>query len=320
MHHIFVTFSPWIHINISWNCLSKWLFLLSLFTFWPPSELSVHFQHIMLDMQDIWSVCGQKKRSKTCQMNSKRLSSVSYHDVKLKQFIKALKQQKRTGFNAGFWLPAILLYLWVENKPLWCWVSIKFIGYRNLLRPEKTAEISFGYMNGWGLISLLQSDLNVLFSPTSNVCERSQSLHQQDMENWLIPFPACFYSASSLWEYGCAKWSTSHSCDAFQSREWNNRGIPKSSMNWDRISAKFFLYPSVKQHTITPTLDPQKTQRVEEKQPPRLRGRPSQETKEKTGSMRKWRTHKILVLFFWLMTELLIYICNEVSMISMIIL
>lgn len=31
-------------------------------------------------------------------------------------------------------------------------------------------------------------------------------------------------------------------------------------MNWERISAEFFLYSSIKQHTITPTLDPQKTQ------------------------------------------------------------
>lgn len=31
-------------------------------------------------------------------------------------------------------------------------------------------------------------------------------------------------------------------------------------MNWDRISAKFSLYSPIKQHTITLTLDPQKTQ------------------------------------------------------------
>lgn len=95
--HIFVAFPPWIHINISWNkkCPSKWLLLASLFTFWPPPELSVHFQHIMLHMQDIWSLHRQKKRSKTREMNSKRLSSVSYHDVKLKQFIKSLGTTKK---------------------------------------------------------------------------------------------------------------------------------------------------------------------------------------------------------------------------------
>lgn len=64
------------------------------------------------------------------------------------------------------------------------------------------------------------------------------------------------------------------------------------------------------------TLKRHKTQRVEEKQAPLLRGCPSQETKEETGSMKKWRMHKILVVFFWLMTELLIYICNEVSLIT----
>lgn len=64
------------------------------------------------------------------------------------------------------------------------------------------------------------------------------------------------------------------------------------------------------------TLKRHKTQRVEEKQPPWLRGRPGQETKEKTGSMKKWTTHKILVLFIWLMTKFLIYICNEVRMIT----
>lgn len=43
------------------------------------------------------------------------------------------------------------------------------------------------------------------------------------------------------------------------------------------------------------TLKRHKTQRVGEKQPPWLRGR--QETKEKTGSMKKWRTQKYFCSF-----------------------
>lgn len=61
-------------------------------------------------------------------------------------------------------------------------------------------------------------------------------------------------------------------------------------MNWDRISSNFFLCSSVKQHAITLTLDPQRgrKERVEQKQqPPAPRERPSQEAKEKTGSVKE---------------------------------
>lgn len=188
--------------------------------------------------------------------------------------------------------------LWVENKPLWCWVSIKFIGYRNLLRPEKTAEISFGSMNGCGLISFLQSDLNVLFS----MCVREVKV--------------CI---NRIWKTGA-----SHSQHVFiQPVHYENPGVQNEAPTTlvtpfnaeNEITAKeshnpqwtetgfqpnsSSLPPSNNTQSHQPlTLKRHETQRVEEKQPARLRGRPSPETKEKTGSMR-WRTHKTLVLFFW---------------------
>lgn len=72
------------------------------------------FSTLFWDFTDFWCLCGWKKGSKTHQFNSKRLSSASYHDVKLKQFITALETE---GFNV-FQLPLILLFPLVENEPL----------------------------------------------------------------------------------------------------------------------------------------------------------------------------------------------------------
>lgn len=70
--------------------------------------------------------------------------------------------------------------------------------------------------------------------------------------------------------------------------QWTERGFQPNSSS---------IPPSNNTQSHQPlTLKRHKTQRVEEKLPPRLRGWPSQETKEKTESMKKWRTHKILVL------------------------
>lgn len=95
--------SIWIFHNSKQKCPTKRRFfgLLCLFPGFHLNYPSI-FSTLLGEFMDFWSFCGKKKGSKTRQINSKSLSSFSYHDVKLKQFITVLEPKKMKDLTLDF--------------------------------------------------------------------------------------------------------------------------------------------------------------------------------------------------------------------------